>query len=99
VAVGPGISTVVGDATLLRLGLRALVDHARGPAGAGTPAPVDMKATFEGGRLRVTVSTPGPTSATGAGLGFARRVAELHGSSLTVDGEGSGRYSITLTPA
>ncbi len=99
VAVGPGVSTVVGDATLLRLGLKALVDHARGPAGGAAAAPVDVKAVVDGVRFRVTVSTPAPPSATGPGLAFARRIAELHGGTLTVEGEGSGRYSIVLAPA
>ena len=99
VDVKPEVPSVLGSAPLLRLALRALVELIQGPARPGGLTPVQIEATQQGGRIRVTVAGPTPSSPTGAALGLARRVVEQHGGTLTVQGEGPGRYSISFTLA
>jgi signal recognition particle receptor subunit beta len=99
VEVTPEVPSVLGSAPLLRLALRALVELIQGPSRPGGLTPVQIEATVQGGRIRVTVAGPTPSSPAGAPLGLARRVAEQHGGTLTVQGEGPGRYSISFTLA
>jgi signal recognition particle receptor subunit beta len=98
VTAAPEVLAIVGDAALLRLALRALIELVQGPARPGGPALVQIEALATGGRVRVTVSGPAPSVSTGPALGFARRVVEQHGGTFSVEGKGTGRYSISLTP-
>jgi signal recognition particle receptor subunit beta/GAF domain-containing protein len=79
VTVPGDVSRVLGDAALLRMALRVLVDH----VGGGGSAPVEVRAQAGSGRVLVSV---GPVSNAPAGgdmaLAMVRRVAELHGGSL-----------------
>jgi signal transduction histidine kinase len=83
-----GAEMVSGDPALLRVALRALVEHVRGPVGVS--APVEVRAEAAAGRILVSVGTgassPGTVRPphTGMGLTLAQRIAELHGGSLTV---------------
>jgi hypothetical protein len=96
VSVASDVPAIVGNAPLLRLALRALIDLIQGPPRPGGTAPVQLVAAAQGGRVRVTVEGPRPSGPTGPALGLARRVAEQHGGTLTVEGEGPGRYSISF---
>ena len=99
--VSPGVPPVLGDPALLRLAIRALVDHARGPAGgSGLPAP-QIRVTAEGGRVRVAVTGPAPATGPSLGLSFVRRVADLNGATLAIepDGGAGSRYTLSLAPA
>lgn len=101
---GPGAGAVLGDAVLLRLALKALVDRARRSA-ARTPEAVRVQTAAEGGRLLITVIDDAAAADEGASAGtdlsFAKRVAELHGGSLgieTREGVGS-RLTLSLPAA
>ena len=88
--IDAGAVTVSGDAALLRVGLRALVEHVRS-AMEGPGQPVEIRAEPSDGRVLVSVGTGGamPTGgkatsvASGMALNLAQRIAELHGGSLT----------------
>ena len=90
VKVDSGAVSVTGDAALLRVGLRALVEHVRGTM-EGPGVPVEIRAEPADGRVLVSVGTGGamPSSgkatsvASGMALNLAQRIAELHGGSLT----------------
>ncbi len=90
VRIDPGAVTVSGDAALLRVGLRALVEHIRSSI-EGPSAPVEVKAEPSNGRVLVSVGTGGPlpsggratSVASGMSLNLAQRIAEMHGGSLT----------------
>jgi signal transduction histidine kinase len=106
VHVDPTVSTVAGDPVLLRLGLAALVDHARGEDQA--QAPLGLQAVLEGGRVRISVGCEEAASAVGAArlgndaeLDLVRRIAELHGGTLTLEGAGvlGTRYTLSLAPS
>ena len=81
----PAAETVSGDATLLRVALRAMADELRARAGANT-APIAIRTRGADGQVRVSLgltSTPTPVPGggivnAGLGLGLARRIAELH---------------------
>jgi signal transduction histidine kinase len=80
--------SVLGDAALLRVGLRALVEHVRGAA--GVPGAVELRAEGSGGRVLVSVGSGGPAPAgkassvaAGMALNLVQRIAEMHGGSLT----------------
>jgi signal recognition particle receptor subunit beta/GAF domain-containing protein len=114
-ALGPGASTVSGDAVLLRLALRALVEQARlGRTPEAEVGGLEIRSRAEAGRVRISVGdkegTP-PASAFEAprstlrsneeSLALVRRIAELHGGSLTLESEGKAatRYTLTLLRA
>ena len=79
-----------GDAALLRVGLRALVEHVRASI-EGPSTPVEVRAEAADGRVLVSVGTGGPlpsggkasSVASGMSLNLAQRIAEMHGGSLT----------------
>jgi hypothetical protein len=98
--IGPGVPPLLGDPPLLRLAIRALVDHARGPSGsAASPAP-RIHVTADSGRVRLAVSGPGMASGPSLALSFVRRVADLHGATLAIEPDGGGsRYTLSLAPA
>jgi hypothetical protein len=81
---------VSGDVALLRVGLRALVEHVRGVL-EGAATPVEVRAEAADGRVLVSVGTGGAlpsggkatSVASGMALNLAQRIAELHGGSLT----------------
>jgi len=89
VKIDPRAVSVSGDVALLRVGLRALVEHVRGAAGSPS-GPVEVRAEGSDGRVLISVGTGGPmpaekTPSAGAGmaLNLAQRIAEMHGGSLT----------------
>jgi signal transduction histidine kinase len=89
VRIDNGADHVSGDSALLRVALRALVEHVRGSSGA--TAPVDVRAEAAAGRVLISVGSAGaapgaarPVGQIGMGLTLAQRIAELHGGSLTV---------------
>lgn len=107
VNVGDGVTTVSGDPVLLRLALAALIDHARGGTAVPRDTPIQLRAVADGGRVRLSVIDPFAPAAPGAGRGpgdvslnLIRRIAELHGGTLTPTPEpGPGfRYTLTLLP-
>ncbi len=97
-------ASVSGDRVLLRLALKALLDHARhGAKGVSVP----LRIACEAGRLKVYLSeTPPPVGFLGVpvdsvppglAVGFVRRVVELHAGQVSVEQGGSGdRYEIGL---
>ncbi|MFI4947087.1 MAG: hypothetical protein ACHP85_27665 [Burkholderiales bacterium] len=101
VELEPAAETVVADAALLRVALRALADEMRSRAGANSaPLAIKVGVWTDGVRLSVRsesaspAETPGSINA-GLGLGLARRIAELHGGTLE-DDETSGSLVMTL---
>jgi GAF domain-containing protein len=114
--LGPGASAVTGDAVLLRLALRALVEQARQarPLEGEEPA-LEIRARAEAGQVRISVGNREGAPSEGFpldparaaarpnqdSLALVRRIAELHGGSLTLEGEGAAptRYTITLVRA
>ncbi len=89
VRIDPGAETVSGDSALLRVAIRALVEHVRGPARGA--APVEVRAEAAAGRVLISVGAAAPSAGppasgghSGMGLSLAQRIAELHGGSLTV---------------
>ena len=94
VEIAPDVGDVQGDPLLLRLALKAVTDLARG--GGSPNEALRMRAKSEGGRVKISVSGATPPS-TGLGLGFARRVIELHGGVLTVEAESRERSSYAIS--
>jgi hypothetical protein len=88
VRIDAGAETVSGDSALLRVAIRVLVEHVRGPARGA--APVEVRAEAAAGRVLISVGTtasawpPASGGHWGMGLSLAQRIAELHGGSLTV---------------
>ena len=96
--LGPGAEALSGDAALLRLALRVLVDEVR--AHGGPQASLRVETRSEAGRLRLSVA--GAPGAPDPGhLGLVQRIAELHGGQLRLDTDlaGAPRFSLFLTPA
>jgi hypothetical protein len=99
--VDPAVSAVAGDPVLLRLGLAALVDCARGEDQG--PA-LGLSAVLANGRVRISVESAGGGArrrGDEAELDLVRRIAELHGGTLTLEGTGAPgtRYTLSLLPA
>ncbi len=88
VRIDAGAENVSGDSALLRVAIRVLVEHVRGPARGA--APVEVRAEAAAGRVLISVgatAAAGPPASGGhwgMGLSLAQRIAELHGGSLTV---------------
>jgi hypothetical protein len=99
--VAPGVPPLLGDPPLLRLAIRALVDHARGSAARGGPPQLKMRVTSDAGRVRVAVTGPAPAAGPSLSLSFVRRVADLHGATLAIEADGSAgsRYTLSLETA
>jgi signal transduction histidine kinase len=110
--LGPGASTVTGDAVLLRLALRALVDQAR--LGEPEGSALEIQARAEAGQVRISVTDREGEASEGfpleqarpalprneESLALVRRIAELHGGSLTLERGGAApRYTLTLVRA
>jgi signal recognition particle receptor subunit beta len=101
-SVGPGVPPLLADAALLRLAIKALVDHAGGPLRPGTPPPsLSTSVTSSQGRVRLAVTGPAAPTGPSLALSFVRRVADLHGATLAIESDGSSgtRYTLNLVPA
>jgi signal transduction histidine kinase len=90
VQIGRGAETVSGDPTLLRVALRAMLEHVRAASNAGPKAPVEIRAEAGVGKVLVSVGTHSPlvassSPASGFGLTLVRRIAELHGGGLATE--------------
>ncbi len=89
VQIGPGAATVSGDQALLRVALRALLDHVRAASNGGPETTVEIRAEAAVGKVLVSIGTHSPllssASAPGYGLPLVRRIAELHGGGLATE--------------
>ena len=106
-----GASGVLGDRVLLRLALKALVDQAA--ATAPTASRFRCRSSWKARRVRFSLTEAPPLigvvgapmatpegDASAPGLSFVRRVAELHGGTLTVEEASAGRqFTLVLLPA
>jgi hypothetical protein len=104
VQLDPGAETVAADATLLRVALRAILDEIRSRAGSNT-APIAIRSGVNSGRVIVSVGASGGAPArvgaplnAGLGLGLARRIAEMHGGSLTEQSPDGGNRLVLSLP-
>jgi signal transduction histidine kinase len=89
VQIGRGAETVSGDPALLKVALRALLEHVRAASNGGPKTPVEIRAESAVGKVLVSVGThsplTAPASATAFGLSLVRKIAELHGGGLTTE--------------
>jgi mutual gliding-motility protein MglA len=104
IQIAPGAEAVWGDAALVRLALRTLVEQMSG-ASTGT---LEIRATPAPGKVLLSVGVSGvaggtaarPPTGPGLGLGVARRIAELHGGSLNAESvAGEGEWLVLALPA
>ena len=101
VQIASGAEAVWGDQALVRLALRAMVEHVGGTSGNGT---LEIRATPTPGKVQLSVGlvdaapgAPPAAKASGLGLGVVRRIAELHGGSLTTESVPGGDDWLVLT--
>jgi signal transduction histidine kinase len=101
VQIGPGAQTVSGDAAMLRVALRALLEHVRAASNGGPKTPVEIRAEAAVGKVLVSLGTHSPllasSSAPGYGLPLVRRIAELHGGSLATESVAGDQDWMVLT--
>ena len=104
IQIAPGAEAVWGDAALVRLALRTLVEQMSG-ASTGT---LEIRATPAPGKVLLSVGVTGAAAGAasgtpagpGLGLGVARRIAELHGGSLDAESvAGEGEWLVLALPA
>jgi hypothetical protein len=83
-----GAETVSGDATLLRVALRAMADELRARAGSNT-APLTIRTRCAARHVQISLrllEPPGDgiarVASPGLGIGLAHRIAELHAGAL-----------------
>jgi len=96
----PGAETVMADATLLRVALRAIADELRSRAGANTAA-ISIRTRRDGDRVRIALRLASPSAPPGSeaavnagiGLGMAQRIAELHEGRVE---EGTAQITLDL---
>jgi hypothetical protein len=85
VRINPGAESVSGDAALLRVALRTMVDHVRAAVPSAT---VELRAEASSGRVLISIGTGGSLppgamrTAQSPALGLVQRIADLHGGSL-----------------
>ena len=103
IQITPGAEAVWGDAALVRLALRTLVEQMSG----ATTGTLEIRATPAPGKVLLSVGVTGaaagtsrPSAGPGLGLGVARRIAELHGGSLDAESvAGEGEWLVLALPA
>jgi len=112
VEVDPAAELVSGDATLLRVALRAVAEEVRARAGSQT-APLAIRAGAWSDGVRIALRAAGEPSSAEAGaagesrpagtrlsLSLARRIAELHGGTLEDRrAEAAGEIVLTVPAA